>query len=50
MIPTILICVGLGIAVAAIIVYLIRQKKAGKSACSCGCSHCAMSDICHKKK
>ncbi len=27
---------------------LIRDKRAGKSSCSCGCSSCAMRDKCGK--
>ena len=26
---------------------LIKNKKARKSSCGCGCSHCAMSGMCH---
>jgi hypothetical protein len=28
---------------------LIRDKKAGKSSCGCGCANCPMSGQCHKK-
>ncbi len=34
--------------VVAIVVRLVKNKKQGKSSCGCGCSNCAMSDICHK--
>lgn len=35
--------------VVSLVVKLIRDKKNGKSSCSCGCEHCAASDVCHKK-
>ena len=37
------------VIVAAIVIKMIRDKKAGKSACGCGsgCSGCASSNICH---
>ncbi len=34
----------------AIVIREIRNRKQGKSSCSCGCSGCSMSDICHSKK
>ena len=41
-----------GAAVAAIValavIHLIRNKKAGKSSCGCGCANCPMSGSCHK--
>ena len=46
--PTVLICTGLASIVALVIAYLIKNKKAGKSSCGCGCSGCAMRDSCHK--
>lgn len=36
--------------VVLIIVNQIRKKKKGQSSCGCGCSNCAMSEMCHKKK
>ncbi len=45
---TILIGVVLAAIVAAIIVALVRKKKSGRTACSCGCQNCAMRDACHK--
>jgi hypothetical protein len=47
---TILICIGLGAILFAIVWKLIDNKKKGKSSCGCGCTNCAMSEICHKKK
>ena len=48
--PTIIISSIIGIAVIAIIVKGIYNKKNGKSSCSCGCSGCALKDSCHGKK
>jgi len=36
--------------VAAIIIVGARNRKKGKSSCSCGCQGCALSDACHSKK
>ena len=47
---TIIICAILIAVVAIIVVKLRRDKKQGKSSCSCGCQGCAMSDTCHSKK
>lgn len=44
---TILICAILLAIVTSIIIYLIRQKKRGKSSCGCNCAHCAMHGQCH---
>ena len=40
MLATILISLALAAVVAAIIVKLVRDKKAGKSSCGCNCSVC----------
>ena len=45
---TILISLVLLVIVSLIVVYLLRQKKAGKSSCGANCSHCAMHDQCHE--
>ena len=47
---TIIISVILTILVIAVVVKLIRDKRNGKSSCSCGCSNCAMQGNCHQKK
>lgn len=43
-----------GLAVAASVVFVIikmlRDKKNGKTSCSCGCESCAMKDKCHVKR
>ncbi len=44
---TILISALLLVMVAAIVIYLVRQKRAGKSSCGAGCAHCAMHGQCH---
>ncbi len=36
-------------AVFLIVVRMLKNKKAGKTSCSCGCKNCAMSDICHRR-
>ena len=48
--PTMIISALIGIAVIAIIVKGIIDRKNGKGSCSCGCSGCAMKDSCHSKK
>ena len=47
---TILICLVLLAIVTFIILYLVRQKKQGKSSCGCNCAHCAMHGSCHNIK
>ena len=44
---TLLICALLIVIVFLIIRYLLHQKKAGKSSCGAGCTHCAMHGECH---
>lgn len=44
---TILISALLLVVVTAIVIYLVRQKRAGKSSCGAGCAHCAMHGQCH---
>ncbi len=50
-IGTIIICAVLIAIVTAIIVSMVKKKKAGKSmVCSCGsCKACPMSGSCHKQ-
>lgn len=47
---TILISAVLLVIVIAIVRYLIRQKKQGKSSCSAGCAHCANAGCCHHQQ
>lgn len=35
---------------AAVVFYMICQKKRGESSCGCGCANCAMHDTCHESK
>ena len=44
---TIVISAVLLAIVAAIVIYLIRQKKQGKSTCGAGCAHCANAGCCN---
>lgn len=38
------------VAILGLIVFTtVRNKKKGKSSCSCGCKNCAMSESCHQK-
>jgi hypothetical protein len=37
----------LGLIVGLIVFSLIRDKKKGKSGCSCGCQNCSRKDFCH---
>ncbi|MBQ3490497.1 MAG: FeoB-associated Cys-rich membrane protein [Clostridia bacterium] len=46
-ISTILIALGLFCLCFAIIRKILRDKKQGKTSCGCGCSGCAMKDMCH---
>ena len=45
----ILISLVLLVIVTLVVVYLLRQKKAGKSSCGANCAHCAMHGQCHGK-
>ena len=47
---TILISLILAVIVTLIVVYLLRQKKAGKSSCGANCAHCAMHGQCHERQ
>lgn len=46
-IGTIIISAVLLIVCAAIVRYLIRQKKQGKHSCGGACAHCANAGCCH---
>ncbi len=37
-------------AFVAVVVKWIRDKRQGKSSCSCGCGGCALKDSCHAPK
>ena len=46
---TIIVSIVIFAVLALITANLIKNKKAGKSSCGCGCSSCGMEDACHKK-
>ena len=48
-IGTIAVSLILAVIVSAIIVKSVKNKRQGKTSCSCGCSGCSMSHICHSK-
>lgn len=47
---TILVTLVLAAIVVLIVYRLVKNKKAGKSSCGCGCSNCAASGQCHSHK
>ncbi len=47
---TIIISLILAGIVVAVIASKIREKKAGKSSCGCGCANCAMHGTCHETR
>lgn len=47
--PTIIVGAIVAAIFIAVIVKMIKDKKAGKSSCSCGCAGCPMSGSCHNK-
>lgn len=46
---TIIVCAVVLSAVTGIIIYMVRQKKKGKTSCGCNCAGCALKDSCHKQ-
>lgn len=50
MLPTIIVAALVAAALVAIAVNGIRNKKKGKTSCSCGCGGCAMKDSCHSNR
>jgi hypothetical protein len=36
------------VVVGLVVFKMIKDKKSGKSSCSCGCAGCPMSGKCHK--
>ncbi len=45
---TIVVALVLIAVVAAIVVYLRKCKKQGRSTCGANCAHCAMHGTCHE--
>lgn len=48
MLATVIISLILAAVIIMIVYNMYRKKKNGK--CSCGCSACSMSDVCHGEK
>ncbi|MBQ6381896.1 MAG: FeoB-associated Cys-rich membrane protein [Clostridia bacterium] len=48
-IGTIVVAAIVAAAVILVLVKFIKDKKAGKSSCSCGCQGCPNADYCHRK-
>lgn len=46
---TIIIFVCLAAVITGVVVYLVNNRKKGKTSCGCGCSGCALRDTCHSK-
>lgn len=49
-IASIAVLLVVAVAIGAVVFKMVRDKKRGKSSCSCGCGGCPMSDSCHSKK
>ena len=47
--PTILVALVVLAVCTLIVVKMIQDKKKGKSSCGCGCSGCAMKELCHSQ-
>lgn len=47
---TIIVSIILIAAVSGVVVKMIKDRRAGKSSCGCGCQGCAMNGTCHKKE
>ncbi len=46
---TIFVSLILVAVVAVVVIKLLKDKKAGKTSCGCGCKNCPSSGMCHKK-
>ena len=49
-ISTVIIAIVLAVILGLVIFFMIRNKRKGKSFCSCGCRGCAAKEICCKTK
>ncbi len=47
---TAIVVTVLVVIVGLVIWSMVRNKKAGKTSCGCGCSTCPMAGKCHQKK
>ena len=45
---TIIVFLIVVLVVALIIIKMVKDKKAGKKSCNCGCGGCPMKDSCHQ--
>lgn len=43
----IVVTAALALIVAAILVRMVRTRRAGRGGCGCGCDHCANAGFCH---
>lgn len=46
-IATIVVLLIVVAVVALVVIKMIKDKKAGKKSCSCGCGGCPLKDSCH---
>lgn len=47
---TIIVLLIVVLVVALVVIKMIKDKKAGKKSCNCGCGGCPMKDTCHSNK
>ena len=47
---SVIILIVLIAIVALIVAHMIKKKIQGKPNCSCGCTNCAMQNICHRQQ
>ncbi len=47
---TIIVAAVVAVILALIVKKMIRDKRNGKTSCSCGCGGCPLSESCHKGK
>ena len=47
---TIIVFLVVALVVGLVIIKMVKDKKAGKKSCSCGCGGCPMRDACHSDK
>lgn len=44
---TIIVFLVVALVVGLVVFKMVRDKKKGKSSCSCGCGGCPLKDSCH---
>lgn len=44
---TIIVFLVVALVVGLVVLKMVRDKKKGKSSCSCGCGGCPLKDSCH---